>query len=191
MNSARLAWTRLTTKFKTRLGSLYTEFESSRVKSRVTRLAREFRVLIPALGTAVALVLAATLCGRQTAFHNGVSRWLLPWCSSPICELSWSISGGGRALVTSAMVLLSRRLRWLSVACARVRTDRTTYLALHLLLLIVVSNSGAVNSVPVVAVSVGPCFVRADLLCKVGSASYICFVVEDVINLTSGLWTFI
>jgi hypothetical protein len=38
------------TKTKTRLGSFYTEFELSRVELRVTRLTREFRVLVPGLG---------------------------------------------------------------------------------------------------------------------------------------------
>jgi hypothetical protein len=37
------------TKTKTRLGSFYTEFELSRVELRVTRLTREFRVLVPGL----------------------------------------------------------------------------------------------------------------------------------------------
>ena len=36
-------------KNETRLDSLYTEFESRRVESRVTRLTREFRVIIPGL----------------------------------------------------------------------------------------------------------------------------------------------
>jgi hypothetical protein len=36
-------------KTKTRLGSFYTEFELSRVELRVTRLTREFRVLVPGL----------------------------------------------------------------------------------------------------------------------------------------------
>jgi hypothetical protein len=46
---ARLAWTHLTIKIKTQLGSFYAEFESSRVELRVTRLTHEFRVLVPGL----------------------------------------------------------------------------------------------------------------------------------------------
>jgi hypothetical protein len=46
VNFGRLVWTRLTIKVETRLDSSYVEFESRRVKSLVTRLARVFQILI-------------------------------------------------------------------------------------------------------------------------------------------------
>jgi hypothetical protein len=47
--SLLLIFTELNKLFESRLGSLYTEFQSSRVESQVTRLARQFRILIQAL----------------------------------------------------------------------------------------------------------------------------------------------
>jgi hypothetical protein len=63
----------------------------------------------------------------------GVSRWALPWCSSPFCELRWSILGGGRPMVASMTVVLSRQLRWLLVrpCLAEHRSDNISRAALR------------------------------------------------------------
>jgi hypothetical protein len=53
---------------------------------------------------------------------------------SPVCELCWSIPGGGRPLVACAAIVLSRRSRWLLFGPCRVSTASTMYPTLRLLL---------------------------------------------------------
>jgi hypothetical protein len=109
---------------------------------------------------------------------HDVSRQVLPRCSSPVCELCWSIPGGGQLLVASATVVLSRRLRWLSVHLCRVCTGSTTYPTLCLLFLYVDCNTRAGCSRSVRCNLVWP-------FCMCVCCIY--FNVKGVINLTSGL----
>jgi hypothetical protein len=40
---------------------------------------------------------------------RGVSRWALPWCSSSVCELCWSIPADGRWFIYNVFILLIRQ----------------------------------------------------------------------------------